>query len=189
MKTLNFKLLAIILAMFVLIPCCKDDEKEVSKYIGDFVISKAALVEALIVPTVEMGNVPIPLGTDITQSIQTALLSAVNCSSPDKSYVELREDNSMYLSCEGLTPLNAGTWEEVSPTSLKLNMNSTAVPPIGFDLTVTNIVEEASKLTGITSVPLTKAMIAGMLASMQLTLSPTAPDVFILKISIEFMEK
>ncbi len=190
MKTLNFKWLAIILPLFVLITDCKkEDEEEVSKFVGDYVISKAVLTEALTVPTVEMGNVPVPVSTDITQAIQTALLSAVSCSSADKSYVELREDNSMYLSCEGLNPLNAGTWEEVSPTSLKLNLNSTAIPPNGFVLTVTDIVEDASGLTGITSVPLPKAMISGIIASFQLTLSPTAPEVFIVKISIEFMEK
>jgi hypothetical protein len=97
----------------------------------------------------------------------------------------------LYLSCEGLTPLNAGTWEEVSATTLKLNMNSAAIPssPTGFVLTVTDIVENASGLTGITSVPLPKAMIAGMIAPLQLTLSPSAPVVFIVKISIEFMKK
>ena len=189
MKTLNFKGLLIIISLCILTTDCKDGEKEVSKFIGDFVISKAGLTEALIVPTVEAGNITINVGTDITQAIQSALLSAVNCSSADKSYVELREDNSLYLSCEGLNPLNAGTWEEVSPTSLKLNMNSTAIPPNGFVLTVTDIVEDASGLTGITSVPLPKAMIAGILAPMQLTLDPSAPDFFIIKISIEFKEK
>ncbi|MCJ7446572.1 MAG: hypothetical protein MUO72_02660 [Bacteroidales bacterium] len=193
MKTLNFRLLAIILASFILIPGCKDkDEKEVSKFVGNFVISEAKLAEALTVPIVEVpGNLTVPVGTDITQAIQTALLSAVNCSSPDKSYVELREDFSMYFSCEGLNPLNAGTWEEVSATSLKLNMNSAAIPslPTGFVLTVTDIVKVTGGLTGITSVPLPKAMIAGMIASMQLTLSPSAPDIFMVKISIEFTKK
>jgi hypothetical protein len=189
MKTMNFKWLVMILAFFVLFTDCKDEEKEVSKFIGDFVISKAELAGALTVPTNEAGNISIPAGTDITQAIQTALLSAVSCTSPDKSYVELREDNSLYLSCEGSNPLNAGTWEEVSATSLKLNMNSTAIPPVGFVLTVTDIVEDANGLTGITSVPLTKAMIAGMIASMQLTLTSSAPELFIINISIEFMEK
>jgi hypothetical protein len=192
MKILNFKWLVIILALFVLITDCKDkDGKEVSIFIGNFVINKAELAEALTVPTVEMGNVSVPVGTAITQAIQAALLSALNCTSPDKSYVELREDNSLYLSCEGLNPLNAGTWEEVSASSLKLNMNSAAIPssPLGVVLTVTNIVKNASGLTGITSVPLPKAMIADMIAPSQLTLSPSAPDVFIVDFVIEFIEK
>src|SRR4030043_2398213 len=188
MKTMNFNLLVILLALSVSVTSCKnDDDEDISQFVGDYVIIKAELTEALVVPTNEIESFSVPVGTPITPAIQSALLGAVNCSSADKSYVELREDFSMYLSCEGLNPLNAGTWEEVSPTSLKLNLNSTAIPPNGFVLTVTDIVEDASGLTGITSVPLPKAMISGIIASFQLTLSPTAPEVFIVKISIEFM--
>ena len=138
-----------------------------------------------------MGDVPVPVGTNITVAIQTALLSAVNCSSADKSYVELREDFSMYLSCEGANELNAGTWEEVSVTSVKLNLNSTAIPssPTGFVLTVTSVVEISGGLTGLTSVPLPKEMISNLIAPLQLTLSPTAPDIFIAVFSIEFIRK
>jgi hypothetical protein len=190
MKTLNFKWQSIILASLVLIAGCnKEDAKDVSDFVGNYVISKAELEEELTVPTEEAGNVSVPVGTDITQAIQTALLSAVNCSSPDKSYVELREDNSLYLSCEELNPLNAGTWEELSATSLKLNMNSTAIPPAGFVLTVTDIVKDASGLSGITSVPLSKEMVSDIITPLQLTLSASAPNVFIVEISIEFMEK
>jgi len=189
MKTLNFRWLVIIPAFLLLITDCKNDEEEVSKFVGNFVISEAKLGEALTVPVIGMGDIQIAVNTVITQAIQTALLSAVSCSSPDKSYVEIREDNSLYFSCEGSDPLNAGTWEEVSATSLRLNLNSTAVPPAGFVLTVTDIVEDANGLTGITSVPLTKEMVGGILANMQLTLDPSAPAVFIVKISIKFMRK
>jgi hypothetical protein len=75
----------------------------------------------------------------------------------------------------------------VSETSLKLNLNSTAVPPVGFVLTVTDIVEDATGLTGMTIVPLPKEIIAGMITP--LNLSPSAQALFMLKISIEFMEK
>jgi hypothetical protein len=189
MKTINFKWLAIILAMFVLVTDCKKDKEEVSKFVGNFVISNAELDKAFTVPTNESGDFTIQAGTNLTQAIQAALLSAVSCSSPDKSYVELREDNSMYFSCEGSNPLNAGTWDEVSATSLKLNMNSTAVPPIGFVLMVTDIVEEATGLSGMTKVPLTKTMVAGMIAPLQLTLKSSAPEMFLVEISIEFEEK
>jgi hypothetical protein len=190
MKTLKFNWLTIIFALLVIMTGCKDDDKEVSKFVGDFVINKAELAEALTVPIVEdPGNFTVPVGTNITPAIQTALLSAVSCSSPDKSYVELREDNSLYLSCEGSSPLSAGTWEEMSASSLKLNMNSSAIPPVGFVLTVTDIVEDANGLTGITIVPLPKLMIEGIIASMQLTLDPSAPVLFMVKISIEFKKK
>ena len=189
MKTLRFKCLPIIIALLAMVPGCKDDDKEVSKFVGNFVINKALLAESFTVPTQEAGNISIPVNTDITQAIQSALLSAVSCSSPDKSYVELREDNSMYLSCEGSSPLNAGTWEEISATSLKLNMNSSAIPPSGFVLSVTEVVDITGGLAGKATIPLPKAMVAAMIASMQLTLSPAAPDLFIIKISIEFKRK
>jgi hypothetical protein len=189
MKTMNLKLLAIILALFVSVTGCKKDKEEVSKFVGNYVISDAELNEALTVPTNESGNLAIPAGTNLKLAIQTALLSAVSCSSPDKSYVELREDKSLYLSCEGSSPLNAGTWEEMSATSLKLNMNSTAVPPIGFVLTVTEVVEITNGLAGITNVPLTKAMVAQMIAPMQKTLTDAAQEMYIVKISLEFLKK
>jgi hypothetical protein len=192
MKTSNFKWLAAIFALVVLIPNCKKDKgNDGSEYIGNYVINSATLAEALTVPTVEAGDVSVAVGTDITQLIQAALLSAVNCSSADKSYVELRNDFSLYLSCEGLNPLNAGTWEEVSATSLKLNMNSAAIPssPTGFVLTVTDITKDQTGLTGTTSVPLTKAMISVMIAPLQLTLSPSAPAIFLAKFSVEFNKK
>lgn len=178
------------LTLFVFVTGCKKDKEEPSIFIGDFVISNAELTEAITIPIVEVpGNISVPVGTDVTLAIQTALLSAVSCSSADKSYVELREDNSMYLSCEGLNPLSAGTWEEVSATSVKLNMNATAIPPIGFVLLVTDVVKDADGITGIANIPLTKVMIAGIIAPMQLTVSPTAPEIFMVKISIEFIEK
>jgi hypothetical protein len=189
MKTLP-AIFMIILFTSVMITGCKDDDKEeVSPFVGNFVINSAELAQELMVSTVEMGDVPLAVGTDITQAIQTALLSSVSCSSPDKSYVELRKDFSMYISCEGNNAMNAGTWEEVSSSELILNMNNAAIPssPTGFALTVTNIVTSATGLTGTTSVPIPKAMIAGMIAP--LTLSASAPEVSIMTFTLEFVKK
>jgi len=190
MKSMNFMWSAIIITSFLFIAGCnKDNDKDVSDFVGNYVISKAELSAVLVVPTVESGSFSIPVGTNITQVIQTALLSAVSCSSASKSYVELRENFSMYFSCEGANPLNTGTWEEVSASSLKLNMNSTAIPPVGFVLTVTDIEKDATGLTGIATVPLPKEMIAVFLSSMQLTLDPSAVAVYMATISIEFTKK
>ena len=190
MKSMNFMWSAIIITSFLSIAGCNnDDDKNVSDFVGNFVISKAELAAALVVPIVEGDDVTFPVGTNITQAIQTALLSAVSCSSASKSYVELRENFSMYFSCEGLNPLNTGTWEELSATSLKLNMNSTAIPPVGFVLTVTDIVKDAIGLTGIATVPLPKLMISNMVAAMQLTIDPSAPAIFMVDILIQFTKK
>jgi hypothetical protein len=189
MKLLNFKRLAFMVAVFVLMTNCKDENKKgISEFAGNYTISSAVTTEAVIVSTVESGNVTIPVGTDITELIREALLSAVSCSAPDTSYVELREDYSLYLSCEGLNPLLAGTWEEVSSTSLKLNLNSDAIPssPVGFTLTVADIVKNATGITGSTAVILPKSMVAEMISP--LTISASAPSIFSVKFSIGFLE-
>ena len=190
---MNLKLLSILLISLVFVASCGDDEEKVSLYVGDYVITEALVAETFSVPVTGIGNFPVPVGTPVTAAIQTALLSAVTCSSADKTYVELREDFSLYMSCEGANPLNAGTWTEVSSTELLLNLNSTAVPsaPTGIALTVTDVEKSGGILTGITSVPLPKAMIAGLLAAINpaLTLDASAPDIFVVKFSLKFTQK
>ena len=190
MRFLRFKILVVLIASLALVTGCNDDpEEEVSPFIGNFTIKKAMLAEKLSIPTNEMGTIDVPIGTDITTAIQNSLLSQVACSSADKSWVELREDMSMYMSCEGANALNAGTWEEVSSTELKLNMNSAAIPtsPTGFVLNVTNITQSATGMTGKTTVPLPKTMVAVLVAP--LTLAASAPDIFMVTFSLEFVKK
>jgi hypothetical protein len=193
MKTLNFKLLAILLISLGFSASCGKDEAKVSSFVGNYVITSAAVAESFNVPVTGIGNIPVPVGTPITTAIQTALLSAVSCSSAAKTYVEIRADFSLYMSCEKANPLNAGTWSEISSSELLLNLNSTAVPsaPTGIALTVTDVVKSGSILTGKTSVPLPKAMIAAVLTAFNpdLVLDPSAPEVFIVKFSLEFTQK
>jgi hypothetical protein len=193
MKTMNFKFLTILLISIGSITGCSEDEKKVSPYVGDYVITEAAVGETFNVPITGLGNFPVPVGTPITEAIQTALLSAVTCSSPDKSYVEMREDFSLYLSCEGANPLNAGTWTEVSSTELLLNLNSAAIPssPAGIALSVTNVMKSNGILTGVTSAPLPKEFIAAALAEINpsLTLDSSAPDIFVVKFTLKFTQK
>lgn len=190
MKTSYLKLTAAMLVFIAAFSTCKKSNDN-PRFAGNYVIGSAALTEPLTVPTVELGNIAIPVGTSITQLIQTALLSAVNCSSADKSWVELRNDFSLYLSCEGSNPLNAGTWQEVSSTMLNLNLNSQAIPssPTGFVLIVTDIVTDQTGLSGKTSVPLPKDLISALIAPMQLTLTQDAPAVFIVTFSVQFASK
>jgi len=161
----NLKYFILLLISFVFIISCDDDpEEEVSPYVGNYVITKASLAETLTLNILPNGQIPVPENTDITQAIQTALLGSVNCASADKSYIELRNDYSMYLSCEGANPMNAGTWEELSAQSLRLNMNNAAIPssPTGFVLTVTEVNLSNNLLTGKTTVPMPKVMLAAM---------------------------
>jgi hypothetical protein len=190
MKNVKFKfLLALIVSVALVSGCSHNSDENVSGYVGNYVISNAELAEAITVTTTEVGVVPVQAGTNITAMIQKSLLSAVNCTSADKSYVELRKDNSMYMSCEFQNELNAGTWEEVDATTLKLNMNNTAIPssPTGIVLTVTDIVKSTTGLRGKTGVPIPKELIAAMISP--LTLAPSAPAVITAVFYIDFIKK
>jgi hypothetical protein len=193
MKTLNFKLLMILLISLGFIPSCSKDEKKVSPYVGNYVLDEALVAESFNVPITGLGDIPVAVGVPITEAVQTALLSAVSCTSADKTYVELRKDFSLYMSCEGADPLNAGTWTEVSSTELLLNLNSTAVPsaPAGIALPVTDVVINGNMLSGETSVPLPKLMVQAILTAINpaLILDPSAPDIFVIKISLSFIKK
>lgn len=188
----NFKvafLFALIASIVFVVGCSKDDEEVVSPFVGNYVISKAAIAVSFTINTNELGAIAIPAGQDITQSIQSSLLSQVTCTSADKTWVELRKDNTMYMSCEGTNELNAGTWEEVSATELKLNMNASALPPNGYALSVANMVSAGNKLSGLTSVPFTKDLIAQMIAAMSLTLADGGPEIYPVSFTIEFIKK
>lgn len=191
MKNLKFKFLFVLIASVALLAGCNDDEEEeVSPFVGKFVISHAQVAVTFNLNTTAGVQIPVAAGTDITPAIQQALLSSVNCSSADKSWIELREDNSIYMSCEGANAFNAGTWEEVSDTELKLNMNNTAIPssPTGFVLNVTGIVKSATGWTGTTSVPMPKEMFAAGLAQFGMTIAAT-PAVYLVTFSLDFVKK
>jgi len=194
MKFLKFKsLFVLILSLALFSGCGDDEEEEVSPFVGNFVISSAKVVApsfTLSTTSTTMPAVPVPVGTDITPAIQAALLSSVKCASADKSWIELRKDKSIYMSCEGANAINAGTWEEVDAKTLKLNMNSTAIPssPTGFVLTVTDVVQGATGWTGKTSVPMPKEMFAATLAGFGMTIAPT-PDVYLVPFSMDFLKK
>lgn len=194
MRKLKFSSLFILAISILFFSGCSDDDTpEVSPFVGNYVISQAILAEAVTIPIVEVpgiGNkIVLPAEYDITEAIQGSLLSQVNCSSADKSWVELRQDNSMYMSCQGTNELNAGTWEEISATELKLNMNNAAIPssPTGFVLNVTEIVQANNTLSGKTSVPLPKEMVADMIKP--LALAESAPAVFMITFKIEFVKQ
>jgi hypothetical protein len=193
MKTLNFKLLTILIISLASAAGCNKDEATVSSFVGDYVITEATVAESFNVPVTGMGNIPVPVGTPITAAIQSALLGAVSCASADKTYIEMRGDFSLYMSCEKANPLNAGTWSEVSSSELLLNLNSAAVPsaPTGIALSVVDVAKNGTILTGKTSVPLPKEMIGAMMAAINpaLVLDPSAPAVFIITFSLKFTQK
>ena len=169
MKTTKFILLTFLSVSLVFLSSCKDDdEPEVSPYIGDYVLIDATLSEPLTLTTNEIGDMTVPVGTDLTPMIQGALLGSIQCD-PTASLIELREDFSLFLSCTTSgTEIDGGTWEEQSETVIVLNLNSTAVPssPTGVVLTVTDVSLVGVLLSGETSIPISEQMLAGVVAAM-----------------------
>lgn len=189
MKVKKITMLAILFASFAFFTGCKDKDKEdVSPFVGNYTITNAALAEAISLST-SVGPITVPVGENITIQIQAALLSSLDCISAGYAYVELRKDFSIHMSCAGENGFNAGTWEEVDASTLKLSMNSTAIPssPSGFVLTVSDIVKTETGMTGKTSVPLPKEMIAAMVAP--LTLDESTPAVINTVFTIDFEKK
>lgn len=187
-----FYLTLVFVSLMVLSACEKDPEEVPTPYIGDYVISQAVLSEPLIITTNEIGPFQIAVDTDITEMIQQALLGAIECTG--KTLIELRDDNSIFLSCEDSdAELDAGTWDEVSETIIKLNLNSTAIPSstTGIVLTVSKVVIEDNVLSGETTVPLAREMLAAMvsaisggLASLNLEETPAAvPITFMIEMT------
>ena len=80
MKNTRLLFLAFLSVSLVFLPGCKDDpEEEVSPYIGEYIITKATLSEAIVLQTLPTGPTTVPAGMDITTMIKTALLGAIEC--------------------------------------------------------------------------------------------------------------
>lgn len=192
MKTSRMILLTLLsVSMVFLNSCKKDEEPEVNPFVGDYVLTKATISQPLTLTTNEIGDLTVPVGVEITPMMQTAILGAIECE-PENTLIELHEDFSMYISCTtSMDEINAGTWEEQSETVLVLNLNSTAIPssPTGVVLTVTDVTLVGSLLSGTTSVPVSKTMLAGIVAAMTqgaATLNmDVTPDVLPLTFTIE----
>lgn len=165
MKNFRLKFLVLLLSSLTFIIACEDEDETVapSLFVGDYVISEAKVSGSFTVTTNELGEVPVPENTVITPVIQQALLSSVQCDNPANSYIELREDKTIYMSCAGENALLAGTWKIISDTELNLILNGTVIPPLGLPLNVKDIEISGSSMTGNTEVPLPKSFLEQML--------------------------
>jgi hypothetical protein len=196
MKKTQLKYLFLFLLAFSVFNACEDDADDpTSVFVGDYLITEALVAEEFDLTTIVTGTtyqgdtITVPAETNITESIQVALLGSIECT-PDKSLIELRKDNSMYLSCDGTTvELDAGTWEEVDEATIILNMNAAAVPSsvVGFSLTVSNITLVGSTLSGETAVPLPGEMLAPLVTQYSqgaLALDLTANPIVYVKLKL-----
>lgn len=168
MKTSRLFIFALLSVAMVFFSSCEEEEPEVSSFVGDWVITNATISEPMTLTTNEIGDLTVPAGVNITAMIQDALLGAIECE-PANSLIELHEDLSVVISCSSsMEEINAGTWEEQSETVIVLSLNATAVPSSGTGvvLTVTDVSISGSTLSGASSVPVSKEMLAGIVALM-----------------------
>ncbi len=195
MKRLSFSTLFAILFASLLITSCGDDNTDVkSVYIGDYTIKEAKLAETLQINIVygeDTMDVPIPVGQDFTEMIQSALLNSIPDCDPEDSYIELHEDYSMHMSCAASDfTLNAGTWAEQSNgTVLVLNFNSSAIPsaPNGFSLTATDVSLENGIMSSTVTIPIPyDVMKQAIDSSGQAILTEDNDDPFMLTLTLKF---
>jgi len=151
MKNLNLSLLFAVLLSALFFTSCGDDGKtepdDKSPYVGSYLISKATLASNVSIPYVvgeEEKTFDIPAGAPFTELIKGSLLGVIKDCSEDASYIEFKEDNSMYLTC-GTTgwTLHAGIWKEESDgTVITMTFNQAAIsaaPEGGFTLKTINV--------------------------------------------------
>ena len=202
MKRFDLRFLFVLLFSATLFSSCSDDStkpEEKSQYIGNYTIKSAKITES---PDLEIYllneegqitdtmNIPF-VGQDFTEMIQQALLGVVKNCSADASLIELREDNSMYLSCATSDfELYAGLWSEKdNGTTLVLSFNSDAIPssPTGYTLEAYNVKLEGDIMYSTAGIPIPKEMIAlAMEADGRALLSENNPDIINFVMELEF---
>ena len=206
MKRLSFSALFAILFASLLVTSCGDDnndEDTKSPYVGSYLISKATLASDIEIPYVIAGEektFSIPKGAPFTELITNSLLGVIKDCSEDASYIEFRDDNSMYLTC-GTTGWNlyAGIWkEEDNGKVIIMTFNQDAIPAApdgGFTLKITNVELENGIMSSTTDkIPFPKKtgalIIAGAVERGFLpegaTLSENAPPIFWFTFDMEF---
>ena len=76
---------------------------------------------------------------------------------------------------------------------MKLNLNSAAIPPAGFELTITEVTFSNKLLSGKTSILLSRDMMAALLAQMSAGLATldeaNTPDSLLVNFVIELTKK
>ncbi|TAJ10131.1 hypothetical protein DMA11_19355 [Marinilabiliaceae bacterium JC017] len=161
-----------------------DDDEKVESWAGNYKLKKAMLTSEIDLG----GGIVIPANTDITELIEQALFSTIQCNDPDNTVIELREDKSLYVSCMGEDKtLQAGTWtEDIEEQTLTLNLNPQVVPPDGVSLVVHEVSVSGDTLSGkIIDMPMSKELIGSLLPP-GVEIPGDAPDVFLVTFSIEF---
>jgi len=201
-KFIYYSVFALLAIPVLFLSSCGDDnnEEEVSVYVGDYTIKSATLTDTIkmnIVITIGESEidstVTLPPGYDITEMIQTALLKSLPCESPESSLIQLKADQTIYMKCTDVDEgFSAGTWEEQQHgTVLILNLNATAIPPVGYSMTFNDVELVNNIISAKTQVPIPRKTIDQIIqagSGGMAKLGDDNPLVFIYKFEIEFQK-
>lgn len=138
---LKLSLMATVLAGLVFVTSCNDDDDvEVDPLVGDYQFKKATYlgtagatgITAESIDVIAPTGIPDPPTTvltfnpndDITAIISGAINGLIDCNDPANTTIELREDGSLWYSCnsETVTSISSGTWV-VNETAGTLSLN------------------------------------------------------------------
>ena len=138
---LKLSLMATVLAGLAFVTSCNDDDDvEVDPLVGDYQFKKATYlgtagatgITAESIDVIAPTGIPDPPtivltfnpNDDITAIISGAINGLIDCNDPANTPIELREDGSLWYSCnsETVTSISSGTWV-VNETAGTLSLN------------------------------------------------------------------
>jgi hypothetical protein len=146
-------------AVFTFVSCNGDDEEpeEDPTLAGVYQMQEALLTDDI---KDVANNVIIQSGSDVTEIMAGGIFGQSPCEDPANSAVDMREDGKLFFVCigdeSGVQGVDAGSWtENETLTVLTLNLNATVVPPLGFQLAITDVTKAGSTISGtIGAVPI-----------------------------------
>ena len=152
MKNSNNIFRAIVLVCLVMVSSlflisCEEDEPITAQELA----GQYGFVSATTANEITLGDVVLPIGTDISEQISIGLFGAVTCSNPDNTALDLTESGVLSFYCAGesdIAPVQGGTWESNEEvTRLTLNLSSPPLPQ-AFAVNVFDLEWQDNILTG-----------------------------------------
>jgi hypothetical protein len=150
-------------AVFTFTSCSDDEEPEEDPTLAGVYQMQEAILTSDIVDVED--SVVIPSGSNVTAIMGGGIFGASPCDDPTNTAVDMRDDGKLFFVCvgseSGKQGVDAGSWEEnVTLTTLTLDLNATVVPPIGYSLSITSVSKTGTAIDGtIGSVPMPNTLL------------------------------
>jgi hypothetical protein len=184
-----FMLFGIVLTAVFTFTSCSDDngeEEEDPTLAGVYQMTAAELTTDIV--DVE-NNVIVPVGTDVSEIMGEGIFGKSPCENKANTAVDMRTDGKLFFICvgneSGVEGEDAGSWSEnVTLTQLTLNLNANVVPPLGYQLTITDVTKVGSVINGnIGAVPIPKELLEPAFPGVDF------PDITVVGADVTFTEE